>query len=834
MSQGEKKEKDVSKLTTSYFEDEIKTSYLNYAYSVITSRAIPDCRDGLKPVHRRILYSMGELNVSYDKPTRKSARVVGDVMGKYHPHGDSSIYMAAVKMAQDFSIRYPMIIGQGNFGSIDDDPPAAMRYTEMKLSKVAGYMLEDLEKKTVDFRPNFDETLEEPKVLPGKFPNLICNGTAGIAVGFATDMLPHNFKEVAAGIGAFIDNPKISIEELMKYIPGPDFPTAGILTNRADLLEMYRTGHGSVQLCGKIVEEDTVSGKNLIITEVPYRVIKSRLVEEITNLMLDSKHKFSLILRGIKEVRDESSKDGIRVAIILNRDADVASIKTVLYSQTALAVKLKVNMVVLVDNQPRVLSLKDLIHYYVEHRRDIIIRRTKYDLENAEKRLHIIEGLIIAVDNIDEVIKLIRGSQDTPTARSGLMTRFKLSEIQAQAILDMRLQKLTGLETKKLKDEKDELEKLIHELRSILESPNKRDGIIKKELEEMVKDIGDARRTRFEEIETNRIEEEELISNEAMLLTVSKKGFVIRETGVSGKMGSRGSRGRKGDVTDTDRLESDDYIFDTVSGNLKDTVLFVTDAGRVYSLKGYEIRGHIEGKITRAHIKNIERLREIDNRKESITAVLMVSEFKENHFIAFITKRGKCARISLSNFDSVMRTGINAIKLTSGDSVAGAVITDGSQKLFVVKRNAKGFRIPETEIPVYNRGIAGAKGTSVSGYLDEVIGMGIADESLFVVFITKDGKGRKVKPTEFSEMVHRGAKGYKLIEIGKDRELASFAICTTGDSIVITTKGGRRIQFPVNQLESNLLKFIDLAGDDEVSALSTIKAEVEDVELFDK
>jgi len=812
-----------AELIESYFEDEIKTSYLNYAYSVITGRAIPDARDGVKPVQRRILYAMAELALWHDKPTKKSARIIGEVLGKYHPHGDSSVYLAMVKMAQDFHMRYPLVVGQGNFGSIDDDPPAAMRYTEAKLSKVAEFMLADLDKNTVDFKPNFDDTLQEPSCLPGKFPNLLCNGTTGIAVGLATDIPPHNFKEVAAAISAYIDNPKITVGELMQYIKGPDFPTYGILTDPSSIREVYEKGYGSIELAGKIALEEKGIHKNLVITEIPYRVIKSKLVEEITNLYLNNENKYSFILRGIKEVRDESSKEGIRIVVELFRDANVEAIKTALYSQTSLKVKLKVNMTGLVKNHPRVMALNDIIKSYVVHRREVITRRTQFELDKALKRIHIVEGLLIALDNIDEVIHTIKKSKDTPTAKENLMKKFKLTDIQADAILDMKLQKLTNLETSKLKEEKLELEKLIKELKEILSSAKKRDGIIKQELDEMVKVIGDERRTKFEEIVAEKIDAEELISNDPFLLTVSRKGFLIREIGASLKTSSRGNRGRKGDVTDSNRLEADDYIFATVSGFLKDTILFVTDSGRTYSLKGYEIKGDTEGKITRSHIRNIDRLREIEERGEMITAVLVVNEFNDKNFVLFVTRKGKAARISLFNFESINRTGVNSIKLKKGDAVVGAVITDGSKKLFLVKKNAKGFRFDENLFPVHNRGVGGEKATAVSSEEEEVLGMELADDNKNVVFISKDGRGRKVKPSEFSELLNRGAKGYRLVNLGKGRLLANFVLCEDDDVMIITTKKGRRISLETNIVESNLLKLIDIVGDDEVSSVSVMK-----------
>jgi DNA gyrase subunit A len=530
-----------------------------------------------------------------------------------------------------------------------------------------------------------------------------------------------------------------------------------------------------------------------------------------------------LILRGIKEVRDESSKEGIRIVIELFKDANVEAIKTTLYNQTAMKVHIKVNMVGLVKNHPRVLPLKELINTYVEHRREVIIRRTQFDLDKALKRIHIVEGLLIALDNIDAVIHTIKTSADTPVAKLNLMNKFKLSDLQADAILDMRLQKLTGLETGKLRDEKSELEKVIKDLKEILASAKKRDEIIKTELSEMVNIIGDERRTKIERIYTEKILAEELISNDPILLTVSKKGFLIREIGNTIKMSSRGTKGRKGDVTDSNRLESDDFIFATVSGFLKDTILFVTDSGRIYSLKCYEIRGDTEGKITRSHIRNIDRLREIETRSELITAVLVVHEFTENHFILFVTKKGKAARIALTNFENINRTGVNSINLKAGDAVAGAVITDGTKKLFLIKKNAKGFRFDENLFTVHKRGVCGEKATSVTSPEDEVLGMETADNDKFIIFITKDGRGRKVKPSEFSELVNRGGKGHKLVILGRGRSLASFVLCEEDDTLIITTQNGRRISMGVSKVSSNLLKLMDITGDDEVSSISTVK-----------
>lgn len=812
---------DRSQLMESYFEDEIKVSYLNYAYSVITGRAIPDVRDGLKPVQRRILYSMSEMSLWHDRPTKKSARIIGDVLGKYHPHGDASVYTAMVKMAQPFHLRYPLIIGQGNFGSIDDDPPAAMRYTEAKLSKVAEYMLEDLDKETVDFKANYDDTLKEPVVLPARFPNLLCNGTSGIAVGLATDIPPHNFKEVAEGIIAYIDNPDISVKELIKYIPGPDFPTGGVITNSYEIQDIYEKGFGTIELAGRIKIEEKEGKKLLVITEIPYKVVKSKLVSEITNLYLDTNNKYSLVLRGIREVRDESSKEGIRIVIELYRDASVEAIKTALYDQTSLKTKLKVNMTVLVKNHPRLLNLKEIIAKYVEHREEIIIKRTKFDLDKAKNRIHIVEGLLVAIDNLDEVIKIIRNNEAN-TAKELLKAKLHLTDIQAEAILEMKLRSLTKLETQKLREEKIELEKKIKDLNEILTSNERRKRIMKDELIEMVKEFGDKRLTGFEEIKIEKIETEDLIANEPMLLSVSKKGFLIKEVGKSlVKVGNRGGKGRRGDVTDSSRLERDDYIFTTVAGYLKDTYLFVTNSGRVYSLKGYEITGDVDGNLTRSHIRNIERLKDIDERGDGITAVLPVSEFNSDYFILFITKRGKGAKIPLNLFDGIQRVGVNSIKLAPGDEVVGAIITDGTKKLFIVKRNAKGFVFDENSFTPHNRNVGGEKATYVGSVEEEVVGMDVVEPDKYVLFVSRDGKGKRVSISELKEL-RRGAKGYKLVELGKNRQVACFTTCREDDIVLITTKNGRRISFSVKEVGSKLLKLIELSQDDEVTSVSVI------------
>ncbi|MCX7820995.1 MAG: DNA topoisomerase 4 subunit A [Brevinematales bacterium] len=818
---------DRTEIIESYFEDEIKVSYLNYAYSVITGRAIPDVKDGLKPVQRRILYSMAEMSLWHNKPTKKSARIIGDVLGKYHPHGDSSVYIAMVKMAQEFHMRYPLIIGQGNFGSIDDDPPAAMRYTEAKLSKVAEYILEDLDKETVDFKPNYDDTLNEPVVLPGKFPNLLCNGTTGIAVGLATDIPPHNFKEVARGISAYIDNPNITVRELMKFVPGPDFPTSGIITNKDEIAQIYETGSGTIELAGKIEFEEKSNHNLLVIKEIPYRVIKSKLVEEITNIYLDNNNKYALVLRGIKEIRDESSKEGIRIVLELFKDANVEAIKTALFAQTSLKTRIKVNMTTLVNNHPKLLSLKDIIANYVNHRENVIIRRTNFELDRAKKRIHIVEGLLIAIDNLDEVIKIIRNNE-TQRAKELLMQKFKLTDIQAEAILEMKLRNLTKLETQKLKEEKIELEKKIADYTDILNNPQRRKDIIKNELLEMEKEIGDDRLTKFEDMDTSKIDTEDLIENLPMLLSISRKGFLIREVGANlVKVGNRGGKGKRGDATDSNKLEKDDYIFETISGYLKDKYLFVTNSGRIYSLKGYEIKGDTEGKITRSHIKNIERLREIEERGERITAVLAVSEFNDDHFIFFITKKGKGTRIPLSQFENINKTGINSIKLIGDDEVVGAIVTDGTKKLFVVKRNSKGFKFSENLFTPHNRNVSGEKATYVGSKDEEVIGMDIADEDKYVLFVTKDGRGKKIPISEFSELVNRGGKGYKLAELGKNRQVACFTKCNDDDIVVITTKNGRRVSFSLKDVQSNLLKLIDLSNGDEVSAVTTLQTDEE-------
>lgn len=808
-------------ISPSYFENELETSYLNYAYSVITGRAIPDARDGLKPVHRRILFSMHELGISHDKQTRKCARVVGDVLGKYHPHGDTSVYNAAVRMAQDFSTRYPLIIGQGNFGSIDNDPPAAMRYTEAKLSKVAYYMINDLEKDTVDFRPNFDDTLEEPTVLPGMFPQLLCNGTEGIAVGFATGIPPHNLKEIVSATSAYLDNEHITLEELMKHIQGPDFPTGGCITNRSNLKNIYETGQGSIRVAGSIHWEEKTH--SLVITEIPYQTIKSRIVAEIVALIADEKNKYTNTLRHIKEVRDESSKTGMRITVELGKTGDESianTIKSILYKETRLEINISVNMVSLRENRPELLGLKPLISSFAEHRRVVVDRRHRFIKRKAEERLHIVDGLLIAQANIDEVIKTIRSSADTKTAKDSLMNRFLLSEAQSQAILEMRLQRLTSMEVDRLKEEKIKLTEQIRELTELLENADKRDALIKKELADMCADIGDERRTVFGHTDVPQLDNEEFIENKSMHLAISHQGYLFVEIEPSNKTIGRGSK-RTGNATGGRKLGEEDYIIASAACNIKDTILFFTSDGKAYSVKGYEIAGYDNGSQVR-HTNSVPRLESIEG---DIAAVMFVDRFDADHYIVFASKFGQGVRIPLNLFGNISRSGVIALKLKPGDELMSAVKTTGNDTLLFVKRKGKGFKLDEKLFTPHNRGAMGERAIRVEDEQDSVIGMAVNENKKSVLFVSQTGRGRRVNPKDFSQLTNRGGKGYKLINLRDGEFIADFAYVKENESVFIVSKAGQRATLKASDVTNYASQLLVMKVDDEITALSVVPPE---------
>jgi DNA gyrase subunit A len=652
-------------------EDEMRGSYIDYAMSVIVARALPDVRDGLKPVHRRVLFGMSELGLASNRAYKKSARIVGEVLGKYHPHGDSAVYDTMVRMAQDFSLRYPLVDGQGNFGSVDGDSPAAMRYTEVRLSKIAEEMLRDLEKNTVDFAPNFDDTLREPTVLPALVPNLLVNGTSGIAVGMTTNIPPHNLSEVVDGCVAVIDNPSLPEEKLLKIIKAPDFPTGGIIYGYEGVKEAYRTGRGRIIVRAKAtIETGRGERQSIVVTEIPYQVNKASLIEKIADLVRDKK------IEDISDIRDESDRDGMRMVIELKRDANAPVVLNNLYKHTQMQTTFGVISLALVEGRPQVLTLRQIIDHFIKHRNEVIVRRAKHELNEAEKRAHILEGYIIALDNIDEIIKLIKKSKDVPTAQEGLMKRFKLSEIQAKAILDMRLQKLTGLERKKVEEEYKEVLKLIERLRSLLASKKLQMQMIKDELLELRKKFGDERRTEIV-YKAEEFSVEDMIAEEDVVITVSHTGF-IKRTPVSGyRRQARGGRGVMGAST-----REDDFVEHMFIASTHNYIMFFTDAGRCYWLKVHEIPE--AGRAARG--KAIVNLISIQ-QGENIASFVPVQEFADDKFVAMITRRGLIKKTRLSEYSNIRRNGITAISMKKGDHLVDVKLTDGKHNVVIGTRN---------------------------------------------------------------------------------------------------------------------------------------------------
>ncbi|MGL5255144.1 MAG: DNA gyrase/topoisomerase IV subunit A [Brevinema sp.] len=808
-------------ITPSYFETELETSYLNYAYSVITGRAIPDARDGMKPVHRRILYSMQELGITHEKQTRKSARVVGDVLGKFHPHGDASVYNAAVRLGQDFASRYPLVIGQGNFGSLDNDPPAAMRYTEMKLSKTAYYIINDIDKDTVDFRPNFDDTMQEPIVLPGMFPALLCNGTEGIAVGFSTGIPPHNLQEVVLAASAYIDNPDIETSGLMQYVKGPDFPTGGRITNPSNIATVYETGKGSVRLAGVMEWEEKTN--SLVITEIPYQTIKSRIVAEIVELMADDHSKYATSLRHIKEVRDESSSAGLRVVIELIRTggpAEAEKIKAIIYKETQMEKNISINMITLRDNRPELFGLKALIETYIGHRRNVTDRRHRFEKRKIEERLHIVLGLLIAQANIDDVVRTIRESSDPKNAKERLVANFVLSEIQAQAILDMRLQRITALEVHKLEAEKAELEKRLRELIELLENPKKRDDLIKQELTAMVEDIGDERRTALGALNIEEITNEEFIENKPMHLAVSHQGYLFVEIDPGSKTSSRGGK-RTGSATGGRKLGEDDLIIASASCNIKDTILFFSSDGKAYSLKGYEIAGSSSGAQVR-HINTVPRL---ESMSGSIAAVMFINKFDENSNVMFATAQGQGVRIPLKLFSNISRVGVIALKLRAGDRLVSAVRTDGESLLVFLKRRGKGFKLSEKLFTPHSRGAMGERAIKVEDTEDSVVGMRVDEPGKYILAVSQNGKGRRVAGTEAKQLENRGGKGYWIINTKEGELVADFAFVDEADRFVVISQGGQRAVLKASDISNRASQLLVMKIDDQLTTLSVMPEE---------
>lgn len=798
-------------------EEEMRGSYIDYSMSVIVARALPDVRDGLKPVHRRVLFGMQELGNLSNRPYKKSARIVGEVLGKYHPHGDSAVYDTIVRMAQDFSMRYMLVDGQGNFGSIDGDSPAAMRYTEIRLSRLAEEMLRDLEKNTVDFVPNFDDTLQEPSVLPARLPNLLVNGTSGIAVGMATNIPPHNLGEVIDGCVAMIDNPEIDNKELMKYVKAPDFPTGGIIYGYEGVKEAYTTGRGRIIVRAKAnIETGKGDRQSIVVSEVPYQVNKAGLIEKIAELMREKK------IEDISDIRDESDRDGLRIVIELKREANAAVILNNLYKHTQMQTTFGVIMLALVDGRPRVLTLREMLQKYIEHRNEVIVRRTKFDLDAAEARAHILEGYIIALDNIDAVIKLIKASRDVETAKAGLMKKFKLSEIQAKAILDMRLQRLTGLERKKIEEEYRETIKLINKLRAILGSKRLQMDIIKEELLEIKKNYADERRTEIVyDFEEFRIED--MIAQEEVVITISHGGYIKRFP-VSGYR--RQSRGGKG-VTGAASRE-DDFVEHVFIASTHNYLLFFTDQGKCYWLKVFEIP---EGGRT-AKGKSIVNLI-AKGPDENITAFLAVKEFDEKNFVLMVTAEGLVKKTSLAEFSNPRRSGITAISLKGKDRLKDVKLTDGTSDIIIGTHEGIAIRFHENEVRSMGRSAAGVRAINLSKG-DRVVGaVTLKRSGTSILVATENGFGKRSEVGEY-RVSHRGGKGiYTVKATEKTGKMIAIKETLETDDIVVVTTQGKVIRQHANEIRlsgrnTSGVRLIRLDDGDHIADIAVVVAEEEE------
>ena len=804
-------------------EDEMRGAYIDYSMSVIISRALPDVRDGLKPVHRRVLYGMSELGVSYNKSYKKSARIVGEVLGKYHPHGDSSVYETMVRMAQDWSLRYPLVDGQGNFGSIDGDSAAAMRYTEARLKRLADELLGDLDKDTVDFQPNFDDSLEEPSVMPAKFPNLLVNGTSGIAVGMATNMAPHNLTEVVDGIVAYLDNEEITIAELMEHIVAPDFPTGGTIYGYEGVRQAFETGRGRVVMRAKAHFDTLPSGKEqIVVTEIPYMVNKAAMIEKTAALINDKK------IEGIADLRDESDRDGMRIVYDLKRDAMPTVVLNNLYKYTQLQSSFGVNNVALVKGRPMTLNLKELIHYFVEHRGDVVVRRTRYELAEAEKRAHILEGLLIALDHLDEVITLIRGSRDGEIARAQLMERFKLSEIQARAILDMRLQRLTGLERDKIVQEYEGLMQQIDYLKSVLASPELQRQIIKDELLDIRERYGDARRTQIE-YAGGDFSMEDMIADESMVITISHEGYIKRTALDEYRAQGRGGVGARGAAT-----KLDDFTEHLFVATTHEYLLFFTEAGRVFWLKVYEVPEGGKG----AKGRPIQNLIELP-REDNVRAVLNVRglrdpDYLENTFLMFCTEQGTVKKTPLEAYSRPRTAGINAISINEGDRLLDVQLTTGNSQVLLALSSGRAVRFEEEKVRSMGRNAAGVRGISLADAKDKVVGMVcLADPTQELLVVSENGYGKRSELEEY-RITNRGGKGVRAMKItDKTGALVAIKAVTDADDLMIINKSGITIRLRMADLRTigratQGVRLLKISAGDEISSVAKIIAEEKD------
>ncbi|MDD5427092.1 MAG: DNA gyrase subunit A [candidate division Zixibacteria bacterium] len=802
------------KIETVFLEEEMKSSYLDYSMSVITNRALPDYRDGLKPSNRRILVAMNDLNLAPGRPFRKCAKIAGDTSGNYHPHGEQVVYPTLVRMAQDFNMRYPLIQGQGNFGSIDGDDAAAMRYTEARLTPIAMELLADLEKETVDFMPNYDGTLQEPKVLPGKFPNLICNGNAGIAVGMATNIPPHNLNEIARAVIMVIDEPECTNDDLISLVPGPDFPTGGIINGREGIREAYLTGKGHILLRAKVVTEHSKNGKEaLIVTEIPYQVNKSNLLEKIAELVRDKK------VDGISDLRDESDRDGMRIVIELRRDKPAEIVLNQLYAHTMLQTTFSVTMLGLDRGVPKLFTLKEIIQAFVDHRHEVIVRRTKFDLFKAEERAHILEGYKIALDNIDAVIELIKKSKDTPTAHEGLMKKFKLSDKQATAILEMRLARLTGLERQKIEEEYLALIKKISELKAILESRTMRLQIIKNETSELAKKYGDDRRTEIQDA-AEELTVEDLIAEEDMVITISHLGYVKRLSVTAYRRQQRGGRGVIGIET-----KEEDFAEHLFIASTHDYIMFFSNKGRCYWVKVHEIP--IGGKLAKG--KPIVNMCQMD-KGEAITAFCRAREFSPEMFVVMATRNGIIKKTGLDAFSNPRVTGINAINLPEkGDELIEAVITDGSYEIILATRRGMAIRFPEDKVRPMGRSAYGVKGINL-GKGDYVIGMVAVKRNSSLLVVTENGYGKRTSIDDY-RITNRGGKGVINVKTSeRNGEVVSIKEVLDDDELILITKHGIANRQAVKEIKvigrnTQGVRLITLKGGDKVTDVARVVKE---------
>lgn len=825
MSEGEK-------LIPINIEDEMKSAYIDYSMSVIVSRALPDVRDGLKPVHRRVLYGMYELGVLSNRAHKKSARIVGEVLGKYHPHGDTSVYDAMVRMAQEWSLRYMMVDGQGNFGSVDGDSPAAMRYTEARMKKISEDMLADLDKETVDFQLNFDDTLQEPTVMPTRIPTLLINGASGIAVGMATNMAPHNLTEVVDGTLAYIDNPDIEIDELITYIKAPDFPTGGTIYGYEGVREAFKTGRGRIVIRAKASFEESNNREALIVTEIPYQVNKAEMIKKTADLVNDKK------IEGISNIRDESDRNGMRIVYELKRDAVPNVVLNTLYKYTQLQSSFSVNNIALVKGRPQMLNLKDLIHHFVEHRHDVVIRRTQYELRKAEERAHILEGLIIASDNIDEVIQLIRASKDGDEARTKLIERFNLSEIQARAIVEMRLRQLTGLEQDKLRAEYEEIMKLIAYLKELLASKEMRMQVIKDELAEVRDKYGDERRSTIE-YSGGDVSIEDLIADEQVVVTISHAGYIKRTSLTEYKTQNRGGVGQKSAATrDEDFLE---HLFVATNHQY---LMFFTQKGKCFWMRVFEIPEGTKASKGRA-IQNLINIENDDKVKAYIcTQDLKDEEYINSHFVIMATKKGQVKKTPLEQYSRPRINGINAITIKDDDELLEAKLTTGNSQVLLAVRSGKLVRFEESKTRPMGRTASGVRGITLADDKDEVIGMVSVEEKDInetqLLVVTENGYGKRTKLEEDGEAIYRitnrGGKGVKTLNItDKTGALVAINNVSDADDLMIINKSGLTIRMMVSDLRTmgratQGVRLINIKGNDSIAAVTKVLREEEAID----